>query len=248
MTITENWDSYLCTVNDGTASIFLNLDLATHAPLPGKSWLLWVWVYFNAPRPDGLSSSQEAPKLFEIEDRIVPTVSQQCSALMAGRLTTASRREFYMYGEETTGFKQAVTDAMSVFPDYRFDCNFQHDPEWKHYLDVLYPSQPERQRMENRKLRDVLKKRGDRHEIARKVDHMIFFRDADSRELFCRSAIVLGYTFRMLPVSDPGFYPIEIARCQPVTENTIDEAILELLSLAAKFDGEYDGWGCEVQN
>jgi hypothetical protein len=30
-----------------------------------KPWPLWTWVYFQSPRVDGLSDSNEAPTLFD---------------------------------------------------------------------------------------------------------------------------------------------------------------------------------------
>jgi len=66
----DNWKPYLCNVNGKIASIFVNLGLQNEAPLASKPWLLWTWVYFKTPRPDGLSESKEAPTLFNIEDAL----------------------------------------------------------------------------------------------------------------------------------------------------------------------------------
>jgi uncharacterized protein (TIGR01619 family) len=248
MIIRQDWNSYLCKVNDEPASVFLNLGLHEHAPIGSKTWLLWVWVYFNSPRNDGLSSSDEAPLLYKIEDQLVPAVSDRCGAVLAGRITTCGRREFYLYGEQTIGSKQAVADVMSLFPGYSFDCDSQPDPEWKQYFGVLYPSDRERQLMENRNVLDVLEKHGDRHEIVREVNHLIYFSDTDSRELFARSVVALGYSSKSLDVREDGSYPVELTRFQPVTQNAIDHAVVELFDLALKFEGNYDGWGCEAQN
>jgi hypothetical protein len=62
----ENWKSYLCNVNDSLSSIFVDLGLRSEVPILSKHWLLWVWVYFQSPRPDGLSDGGEAPTLFKI--------------------------------------------------------------------------------------------------------------------------------------------------------------------------------------
>ena len=68
--MTDNWTPDLCKVNDKLASILVNLGLRDSVPITSKPWLLWVWVYFQSPRPDGLSDSEEAPILYEIEDAL----------------------------------------------------------------------------------------------------------------------------------------------------------------------------------
>ncbi len=61
----EKWNSYICNVNDKLASIFLDLALATAAPLQDKPWLLWIWLYMKDPRQDGLSSKAEFDLLLQ---------------------------------------------------------------------------------------------------------------------------------------------------------------------------------------
>ncbi|HJX84862.1 MAG TPA: DUF695 domain-containing protein, partial [Candidatus Angelobacter sp.] len=136
-TMTENWKSYFCNVNDVLASIALNLGLSEDAPMSGKPWLLWVWVYFRSPRPDGLSSKEEFPTLSAIEDELTKQLGNACSAIQAGRITTDGRREFYFYGATEKGFKAAVQAALSRFPGYKYDCDTKHEPDWNQYRNVL---------------------------------------------------------------------------------------------------------------
>jgi hypothetical protein len=114
----DNWASYFCTVNGKLSSIFLNTALAEEAPILSKPWLLWVWVYMKDPRPDGLSSSEEAPVLFELEDKLTECLCRQCEAVYPGRITGDRRREFYFYAAHPDDFDHAVTEAMKAFPSY----------------------------------------------------------------------------------------------------------------------------------
>jgi Family of unknown function (DUF695). len=45
--MSEEWDSYLCNVNDKLASIRVDLGIRSTVPDPNRPWLLWVWVYFE---------------------------------------------------------------------------------------------------------------------------------------------------------------------------------------------------------
>jgi len=148
----EQWNSYICKVNGNIASIFLNLALREHSPMPDKPWLLWVWVNLKNPRPDGLSDQCELESLIEVEDSLSEEMLDSCRAILAGTITTENRREFYYYGESAESFQSAVERALSPLDGYRFDTGTQRDTNWKQYLDVLYPSETDLQRI---KLRDV---------------------------------------------------------------------------------------------
>ncbi len=156
--MTERWDFYLCKVNDRAASIYLNLTLAEAAPEREKPQLLWVWVEMKWPSDDGLSSDSEFDTLCKIEDQMTETMKSRLGAVYCGRITTDGRREFYYYAARALGLGQAAEEALAKFNGYEFECGSKPDPEWKQYFDVLYPSEETRQRMENRRVLDVLEK------------------------------------------------------------------------------------------
>lgn len=115
----DNWKPYLCNVNGKPASILVNLGLRESVPISSRPWLLWVWVYFQSPRPDGLSDAKEVPTLYKIEDALAPSLASECRAILSGRITTEGRREFYFYGESKDGFRNAVRDALKGFNGYK---------------------------------------------------------------------------------------------------------------------------------
>ncbi len=156
------------------------------APDAENPWLLYVWVYFNHPREDGLSTSQEAGTLSQIEDSLTDAVRGTLNGFLAGRITTDGRREFYFYAPEFAGFDDAVARSMERFPEYEWDLDTQHDPEWKHYLGLLYPTPRDWQRINNRHVIEQLQKHGDSLEKKRAVFHWAYFSDEVSRESCCR--------------------------------------------------------------
>ena len=169
--MTENWRPYICKVNEHLGSIFVNLGLREAVPIASKPWLLWAWVYLQSPRPDGLSDSAEAPTLLKIERALDSSLARNCGAISCGSITTAGRREFYFYGETRDRLGDAVAAALASFEGYKFDLGEQEDPLWEHYLDVLYPSQEDLERIKNRDLLEVLAEKGDVLTAAREVRH-----------------------------------------------------------------------------
>jgi len=243
----ENWKPYLCNVNDKIASIFVNLGLREEAPKASQPWLLWTWVYFQTPRADGLSHSDEAPTLYKIEDALDLYVSRECRAIPCGRITTEGRREFYFYGETRNGFKKAVREALKGFKGYKFDLGDQEDSLWEQYLNVLYPSPVDLERIKNMDLLDVLVQKGDVLTAAREVQHWIYFRLESARALFRDAAFAAGYRI-VSESTNEGRMPfgISVARTQSIDQSSIDGTVIELLSISSRFNGEYDGWETPV--
>jgi|SRR5882672_1169021 len=241
--MTDNWKPYLCNVNSKLASILVDLGLRASVPIGSKPWLLWTWVYFQSPRADGLSDSKEAPTLYKIEDALDLALSHACQAIPCGRITTEGRREFYFYAETKNGFRHAVEAALKGFKGYRFDTGQQEDSLWEQYLNVLYPSPEDLQRIANMDLLDVLAEKGDILTVAREVQHWVYFRSEPSRDFFRNAAATAGFKI-MSESSSEGELPfgISVARVQSIEQSSIDRTVIELLNLSRRFDGEYDGW------
>ena|SRR5882762_5593326 len=83
--MSEEWDSYFCNVNDKLASIRVDLGIRSTVPDPHRPWLLWVWVYFERPRTDGLSSSDEFDKLVLLEDTLQAALEKKCGVVHHSR-------------------------------------------------------------------------------------------------------------------------------------------------------------------
>lgn len=245
-----NWKFYLCRVNDAPASIYFDLALGPIAPVAAQPWLLWVWVSMRAPRPDGLSSSEEASTLWAIEDAFIPKVSALCKAVLCGRITSVGRREFYLYAESPEGFPEVVTEVLGGFPEYKFDVGKEHDPGWKKYLDVLFPAPEDLQRIGNQDVLDLLERDQDVHTIPRPVQHWIYFPTPEARNGFRKAASLLGFLISwesVGPIDTATLaYGISVTRVQAVTQPELDATVIELLRLAQKFGGDYDGWESPV--
>ena len=246
--MTENRKNYFCKVNDKLASVALNLGLNEEAPIASKPWLLWVWVYLQHPRADGLSDQNEFETISAIEDELLKRLAPTCQAVEAGRITTDGRREFYFYGGSTDGFEAAIRAVMSSFTPYKFDLGKQHEPDWNQYSNVLYPSEESMERIKNMDVLEVLEKHGDTLEPVRDVHHWIYFKTSNDRRLFGEQVQQLGYEVEneSEDLTEEFPYSVQIVRDQSVTPGKIDDAVLELFRLAKELDGEYDGWEAQV--
>ena len=248
----SDWDFYFSHVDDALSSIFVDLSAIRRAPDSAKPWLLWVWVKLQSPREDGLSSGEEAPKLYEIEDALTAGPLARSGAELLGRITGNGRREFYFYSPDERSLEPAALEVRQAFPDYDFASGAQSDPEWSQYRDLLYPSEVDMQGIQNRRVLDQLEKRGDVHSIPRPVDHSIRFQNAENRRAYAAAAVRLGFTVQD-ELDDVGNgedwpYNLVLIRTDPVVLNHLNGVTGQLLELAEQHDADYDGWGCEVQS
>jgi uncharacterized protein (TIGR01619 family) len=246
--VPDHWGSYFANVNGKLASIALNIGLHSLAPMSDRPQLLWVWVYFHAPKTNGLSDNSEFPTLSAIEDELVNRIGSACNALEAGRITSDGHREFYFYGATDKGFKAAVTKAMVRFKSYTFDLGSQDDHTWNQYLNVLYPNEEDLQKMKNQDVLGVLMKHGDTLTAVRDVHHWVYFHSRDDRQWFAEKAREFGYAIEHESENAGEEHPfgLQITRDQSVTPEEIDQAVIELFRLAKQVDADYDGWEAQV--
>jgi hypothetical protein len=191
--MSDEWDFYFTNVNDVPASIFVDLGIRRSVPSPNRPWLLWCWFYFQRPRDNGFFDSEESPVLCEIENALKLAVDEFEHADLVGCITTDGRREFYFYGPDSTGFDETVASVLQSFPNYQFDTGIEEDPEWSHYLNVLYPTAEDDRRMKNRHVLEALKKLGDSLKAARLVSHWAYFRSPEDRARFIAQVISDGF-------------------------------------------------------
>jgi len=249
--MSSQWDFYFSNVNNSLASIFVDLGLQKIAPSADNPWLLWVWVQFNHPREDGLSSAEEYAVLLQIEDSLKEAVGTAVNGFPAGRITTDGRREFYFYGPTFAGFDDAVARCMELFPKYKWDSGTQEDADWNHYREVLYPTPRGWEQLNNRHVIEQLQSHGDPLTRERTVFHWAYFPNEASRATFVAGVRKLGFAVTDEgTVDDPNsLHPFSVSfeRVDKVDWNSINVVTIELFELANSLSGEYDGWETSVE-
>lgn len=226
----------------------VDLGVRDQVPDRDRPWLLWVWVYMLAPRPDGLSSTEEAEVLFALEDHMIAKIGRALDAKLVGRITTQGRREFYVYADRPLAGELPLSDALKNFPEYRFDWGTKKDTEWQQYLTVLYPSEEELQKIKNRRVLEVLEERGNDSEQPREIRHWFYFKTVEDRDALIRDVRSLGFSIVSSSENTDYANPfgVHVARADRSDQESIDSVTIELFKLAKCHQGEYDGWETQV--
>ena len=182
-----------------------------------------------------------------LEDSIVEALSTNIGATYVGRNTCNGCRDFYFYIKNEESWSGAVSAAMdeSVF---EYQIGARTDAEWHTYLNFLYPSDRDLQRMKNRDTCDVFESKGDKLDSEREIDHWIYFEDEQAKHSFLTAAKDKGFEVRHSgkPDGAQGTYWAQIYRVDVLSRDNIDSVCLELFDLAKKVGGDYDGWEAPV--
>jgi regulator of RNase E activity RraB len=235
-------------VNEKLSSIFLDLGIRPKAPDPNKPWLAWIWVYMKSPREDGLSESNESdlPGLHAIESALIDTFPEKLQGVVVGRITTDGRKEFYYYVSSADGIEESIHKYMKKFPKYKYDMGVKEDPHWTQYLELLYPSEEEMQKIKNRWVVDALAEKGDQLTTPRNVEHWIYFRTVTERQRLIDAVLPLGFRITAessdLKAGNEFPHRLQLIRSDSVDQDSIDEVTLELFRFSKLFDANYDGW------
>ncbi|SEL79223.1 Regulator of ribonuclease activity B [Pseudoxanthomonas sp. GM95] len=243
----EQWDFYLCQVDDLPASIYLDLGWSSQAPSADLPCLAWLRIFMKTPREDGLSSQDEFDALIALEDALMPSLADD-TTVYVGRNTSAGFRDLYFYTTLGTPWESRVEAAMRG-QQYAFECGQRDEPDWWTYREFLYPDPETRQRMSNRSVCWQLEKAGDALVLSREISHWAYFSDAIARDAYVAQAEALGFQQVVSEDAEPqdGQWTAKMTRCDVPAFDRIDDVCLPLYRLALQLNGRYDGWETSVE-
>lgn len=240
-----NWDFFLTEIEEKPASVFLDLGLNKIRPVKTNPHLLTLEIEMNFPQENGLSSSDESEKLFEIEDNLMKRLENSFGAIIAGRVTTHGLRIIYFYLKTEKEAGKTIKELMKGFKEYKYIYSLENDIEWVKYEEDLYPIGFEMHTIMNRHIVEHLRCKGDELTVPREVDHYIFFSSESGKDSFLNAAVKLGYkkTSERLNEKNPD-HPItlRVTRIDAVEYNEVIDYTSELYDFAEENDGVYDGW------
>jgi len=245
--MSDNWDFYFTQVDGQGASIFVDLGRAADAPDPSRSVMAHLRLHLRDPGPHGLSSQSEFDELNKVEDALT-RLEASSGAVYVGRNTCAGKRDFYFYASTAENWSKQVDAFMRAFPAYRYECSGRADPRWSVYRELLYPSDEDLQRIGNRRVCDSLANHGDALEVARPIDHFIYFSQEAARAAYAEAVTKLGCRIEqhIEPSDSDQRLGLRISNVGVPSLAEIDGLTLPLWRLAREHGGDYDGWGCHA--
>jgi regulator of RNase E activity RraB len=242
------FEFYEARLGDDRLVVLLDLNASQHAPVLTHPYRLEVMVPMLEPRPDGLRSSEEAPALFALEDTVVDRLTRAFSALYVGRFVARRNTTLVFYAPAALTPGDATSRIGHIEP-YRAVVHVEKDAGWEFYRDFLWPGPYGLQGILNRQLLAVRAEHGDRPEIIREVDHMALFPTRAALDAAAARLVSLGY--RIDPVEGPaedGRWALDFHRDERLDVGRPDGFVTEILDVLLPLDGDYDGWGAQIES
>ena len=245
--VREEWDFYPCQVDDRPASMFLNLGFVDAMPPHAMPVLHWVGLEMLHPGEHGMGVQPDVDSLFVCEDAIVPALAT-LGLVFVARLRNHGEWRLHLYGPPVVEERMLATLERALDGQargFRFGC--QDDPEGECYAGFLYPPPERLQWIMDRRLVAQLQQHGDVLTAERPVDHFLNFPEGVDVSGFCAAARELGFgMLEELPPAVGGMRSVPLQRMDTVELDAIHEAVMQLVDLAASYDGAHDGWGCPL--
>jgi uncharacterized protein (TIGR01619 family) len=243
----ERWEVYPGALDEKFAMFAIDLGVAEEAPFENLPWLDIVRVRFE-PLPNGMPTPETNKKLYAVEDAMAEQLADR-GAIAVGRLTTAGRREIFVYSA-TNDAELIEKELTTQFEELDLQTQATHDPQWKAYFEFLYPNPLDFQRIHNQQVVRTLAAHGDEPQVPRTIDHYAYFPSQESRAAFRDELVEHGYEItEERAVEDGGDgnrYVLSFTSFGPVDLQSIDQVTIPLFVRADQLGGHYDGWGCPV--
>ena len=244
--IPEDWDNYVISVNNRPVSVVVNLGLKEKAPLKERPFAVILRTKYTDTDPNGFPAPEISGVMDSIEFALEAKLKSTLGAVYAGRFTQRGLREFYFYALDTTQYLATCASVMDKFKAFPWLCKAVLDKTWSNYFEVLYPSPNELEKMENRRIIETLKQKGDPLKTPREIDHLFYFKTIAGRQTFLKNLDVDDIKIVEMPperseLGDYGFR-LKISRSDIPDQFTMDKLCIYLRESAVKNSGIYGGW------
>lgn len=241
----DEWDFYPCRVDDGPASIFLNLALITRLEQLDEDTLYAIRVTMVDAAEHDMGGDAEAEVMFPAEDEVVEAL-QPIGVRFIGRLRNNGGWQMTFMGPaQLEPQVHELAGAKLTAAGREFSLVSDHDPEWRYYSSFLYPDNERMRWIQDRRVVDVLEEHGDPLTLARRVDHWAYFPDQQTRAAFAMAVAPHGFEVEELDEAEPS--RAHLHRVDSVELDHIHQVTTLLEQLAEEHGGDYDGWETSVE-
>lgn len=244
----EYWELYMKQIDGNIASVLVNAGISAELPSEDKYFMGFIKLAMKNPNDKGLISQEEEASLSFIEDKIEMESLRYRIGNYVGKIVSNGEMTFIYYLKHDFEWADMVQSAMKEFSDYNYEYGSKMDPEWEIYNKLLFPTSIEWQIIQNHKVCDNLKAKGDSLHLTRAIEHKAYFETAKQRGSFVER--IESESFKVKEFIEPNENTPMLGLCfyrqdKPFYYD-IDTLTLHLIDLANQCEGQYDGWETSV--
>lgn len=241
------WHTFPTQMGDHLAFITYNESYSNIAETDKRDYLLKIRVEIKKPTPTGMPTDAEFPALSALDEKLDDGLGKK-GAVYVGRNTTEGHRYFYYYVDFSEQLASDTIELASKNTAYKPQYAYEHDPEKGGYWDELYPTDDDRQVIEDLKVLDVLKANGDKEEMQREIFHWAYFPDMKIANSFVEWTKSNNYKFIDTGLTnDKKSAKVHFSHVGTMSLRDITSHTIAINRKAKEMKGDYDGWETSVE-
>ena len=241
-----SWDTYTHYSKQGPQLVYV--DRSYHADARLRSYPILVhcvvWPLpvdkFKVPSPSAMEL------IMAIETKVQFSAESQKTGHYVGRLSFGDITDFNYYTADGLDMIKTFKTSAKLPNGLKRKCSQEADYQWSWYQKALYPRPLDLNKLENEKIRIVLRAHGDNGATRRQVMHTAHFPDSASLEAFATRVTEHGYKVERRSSAPDNSGKWSIVFSQEQAPVVMDIWTWGLRAIVAEHEGEYDGWESPV--
>ncbi|HQS99104.1 MAG: hypothetical protein B7Y26_11945 [Hydrogenophilales bacterium 16-64-46] len=245
--MSDHWQTFPCTMGDHVAFITYDHAIRTELEVLPFSNCARFEVTLKDPDDRGLPHGDEFSWLNDVEDYLSRGLTE-ARAVPVGRITTNGRRYLFYYTSQDEVTSEAVAREAAASHGYVISLTHALDSERSHYWNELFPTDDDRQVIQDMRVEDSLREEGDPLTTPREVDHWAYFHKASDRQRFVEAVTEHFAAIELYETPDNarGIFTAKLVHTSLPDYRSMNKFTMLLNRAAKDSGGDYDGWETSV--
>jgi len=244
----DAWVEYVLIKDKGVMSVSLdlNLDLVK----PNYRNLLVVGTKYTKCLKNGFPTEDGLNDIYRFSDSITVAVDKITLNRLAGFITYQCMAFDVFYVKDTIGLRNEIKHLVKEnFNPERTYVEIKKDKSWDYYSNYLYPRDFSSEFLIDQNYLHDLVLQGDDLQGVRKVNHWVYFKSLEKRNLFGSKLKKLKFSLDSIAYKTDRAFPYEltVSRQDSIDPVSIYNLTSMLRLMSETMNAKYDGWSTEVK-
>lgn len=245
----NEWVEYVAVKDEGVMSVALDLKYDLYKP--NYKNLLVVGAQFKKCLKNGFPTEEGLDDIYAFSDSTLVAIDKISPNILVGYITYQCMGFDIFYVKDTTGLRSELSQMIKKdFGTTKTYIEIRKDKAWDYYKNYIYPRDFSSEFLVDQNYLNDLVLQGDNLQGLRKVNHWIYFKSVNKRNLFGKKAKELEFSLDSIAYKKNRAYPYELvlSRQDSINPQSVYRLTTMLRVLSQAMSGQYDGWSTEVKN
>lgn len=243
----NNWQTYRTALKGKEAIITVNLAIAEQLDENAHSYVIHFSIPLSLGSDRSITTAQQY--LDQFSQTLLPLMALGDS-LFAGYIVADEKITLYFYSKDADVFTQSLQRLDFIHSDGIVPIS-QADPNCDLYYDFLLPSPLEMKLNATADTLTLLQQEGEDLSKPRQITHKFQFEREEMMEEFIdyfaqQLSFDIKYTETPVQYDGESVYLVNLEQEASLDDDTIFNLVEEFEQQAAEYDGEYNGWECQM--